>query len=65
MIIELFVTVFIATYVAIVILGHALLFGAVVKLLRAGDRKTRRQPIKPVGQSAEDRTVAQSVSVQI
>jgi hypothetical protein len=63
MIIELFVTVFIATYVAIVILGHAFLFGAIVQHLCEGDRKTGRQPVKPVAQSAADRTMAQSVSV--
>jgi hypothetical protein len=64
MIIELFVMVFIATYVAIVVLGHALLFGAIVRYWREDNRKTRRQPAKPVGQSMADRTVAPSLSVQ-
>jgi hypothetical protein len=65
MIIELFVTMFIVTYVTIVIVGHALLFVAVLKCLREGDRGTGRRPAEIDRRSAADRTVMPALAVSV
>jgi hypothetical protein len=65
MMLELIVTAFIATYIAIVILGHLILFDAIRKCPREGRVGDARRPTKFEGRPAADRKAmpAQTVSV--